>query len=1113
MGDQDQRRTHTSGHESHGVHVCRKCGWPFPNPHPSAKHRRAHKKICGTIEGYKLVGSDDEHVSDDDFKTPGLVASGSSSIALDLVNNEKGNDGIGEKLVRSERSEDDVFSDAVAEFMDSGLSPGIKERLQEESLDSGTDVEGVHIKEQILSGPSEHNVFNDVSPLIVNSSNDGQIENPESLQSASVEVEDKTVELQGPLSSSTVDSFSSLVADLGTKESTVAHGDDFVGLPSDSQPSNAEVIPDVLVEKNIHAVENVADCSSMCVEEETNLEGKNEIKSEKVMVEIVDSSDKEVSEIAISDAVSLDHQVGDGVGNLKEKNGAVLVSLLPQDDFPLELNPSVITNDAQVESAHTTQFAILDDRPDATYLQSDYGDHEGVIFPNPSSLHLSDSLEDKEDGLMGTITEEDDFHFITSQLSEKSNILSSDMHVMDSSVKSEQVSSEPMTEDITQFATLDDRPVVTYLQSYYGDHKGVIFPNPPSLHLSDSLEDKEDGLMGTITEEDDFHFITSQLSEKSDVLSSDMHVMDSSVKSEQINSEPMTEDMHAEDCTELSPVKLTVESYQSSHESGLYMNAMKTEVNENHVVHLSEDQGPVGVQKNSPQISLTEGDSVAPSNESQRDASVGNATGETTSVINIGNVSHHEEIITEVNNVALDGQGGEANVGNDTQIILNDLQPSDLLQPYVMQSSDVFKSDDAGEMGKTEQCVITDAQCKENFTDRDTSSFNSSSSHFEIPVTSDAGIDGPAGKSNGTECKDIDSLSGAREVMKEDEINGQIKLSEECDRSAGTFADSHEARDAELLVKAAEDLARKYTSFTSLNTEPSAQHDAAVEGNPGGEHSEDVTLVTAVPVQDQSGNNLVKHSSSGFDASVYSSSRCDSLEGHWGSVSAVFSMQSNAPSGTDTEILPSTGSLASAEAADKSYLNIPKAEAASERQQSGKSEMLEPPSFMTLVESSHVVSLKGAAASEVQKSQQPDSTSQAGWFPTQTQVNNESQGRKKNEEIIAKVTNWRSNSKGHTPLKSLLGEAANSSSKPESPKMEEHSVTQKNGNNGSGLKTVNSILGPESPGDQVVKGDAAKEWNSPARYPAGIKREKSKIKSRPFWIQLVCCSSVDPQRR
>ena len=68
------------GHGNHGVHLCHKCGWPFPNPHPSAKHRRAHKKICGTIEGHKLFdseeathlnASDDEHLSDDDHKTPG----------------------------------------------------------------------------------------------------------------------------------------------------------------------------------------------------------------------------------------------------------------------------------------------------------------------------------------------------------------------------------------------------------------------------------------------------------------------------------------------------------------------------------------------------------------------------------------------------------------------------------------------------------------------------------------------------------------------------------------------------------------------------------------------------------------------------------------------------------------------------------------------------------------------------------------------------------------------------------------------------------------------------------------------------------------------------------
>lgn len=58
-----------------GVHVCHKCGWPFPKLHPSSKHRRAHKRICGTIQGYKLThlnASDGEqdHPSDEDCKTP-----------------------------------------------------------------------------------------------------------------------------------------------------------------------------------------------------------------------------------------------------------------------------------------------------------------------------------------------------------------------------------------------------------------------------------------------------------------------------------------------------------------------------------------------------------------------------------------------------------------------------------------------------------------------------------------------------------------------------------------------------------------------------------------------------------------------------------------------------------------------------------------------------------------------------------------------------------------------------------------------------------------------------------------------------------------------------------
>ncbi|XLT72765.1 hypothetical protein HN873_029191, partial [Arachis hypogaea] len=132
------------------------CGWPFPNPHPSAKHRRAHKKICGTIEGYKLCsseeqsrsnGSDDGHGSDDDKKSPGPEV-------LNIGNKEKDDSGIGDKI---NRSEDEVFSDAVADFSD---SQGVKESLQEGSLDSSTSVEWDGKDDPKFSGSSKDSDFN-----------------------------------------------------------------------------------------------------------------------------------------------------------------------------------------------------------------------------------------------------------------------------------------------------------------------------------------------------------------------------------------------------------------------------------------------------------------------------------------------------------------------------------------------------------------------------------------------------------------------------------------------------------------------------------------------------------------------------------------------------------------------------------------------------------------------------------------------------------------------------------------------------------------------------------------------------------------------------------------
>ncbi|OIW19172.1 hypothetical protein TanjilG_13954 [Lupinus angustifolius] len=922
----DQRRTHTTGHENHGVQVCNKCGWSYPNPHPSAKHRRAHKKICGTIEG--------------------LVVSAPNN--LDTGKIEKGNDGIRERLVRL-RSEDEVFSDAVEDFSDIGLSPGTKEPLKQDCLDS------------------------DVGLLIVKSSDDCQNENHSILQFESVEV-GNTLDLQGELPDSIVDPLPSSIANSGTEESTFVHSNDFFDLSSDSPPYKAETLADVLRENKINAGENVTDCSLISVAKDTNLGAKDEIKSDVDVAENVDSSDNVVdetcgvSEVAVSGAISSDHQMAEEAVMLMEKNSAEFLSMQAHDDFPLALNSdevtNALTNDVQVESAHVKQFSTSSD---------------------------VNILQEKGEG----------------------------------------------NADADMPPTCDNSLELVIPQSEhegFNDLEGVVSQGPLS-QPSESLKHDEDEQKSSATEENTFVFIPNQLTKKS-VLSPDVHVH-------------TAEETNAEENIEVSPVKVAVESCDRLDEIGESMNAIETEINESHIIPFSEEQEIIDGCKVSQQISLPEGSLVASSNENPKDASFDSATSEKYGVISIDNASHHDKNSTAINNVVVGGNNVRAGVESDTGTIIEDLQLNGLPQWEDTQSSDIIKSDDAGEMSKVEKCDIT-----------------------ESLVISEAVVDATTRKATGIECTNISPISAPQEDIKKDEFNSNIIVHEEYNRPVDPSADSNPAQDSELIGKAAENLARKYAPL-SLNTGPSAQHDSAVEDNQDGEQGRKVSRIPAVPFQDRTVNSLVKHSSSGFDASVDSSSRCDSLEGNWGSVS-VISLQFDAPAVIDTENLPS--------------------------------EMFEPPSK--------------AAASEVQKgsnSQQQDSISQAGWFPTLTQAINESPERKKNEEIIAKVTNW-STCKEHTPLKSLLGEAAHSS-KAKPPKFGGHSLNQKIGklpeNSSSGLTTLNSILSPELPAAEAAKGQAAKEWNSPARYPADIKREKGKVKNRPFWIQLVCCSSVDhqPQKR
>ncbi|CAN1346809.1 hypothetical protein LINPERPRIM_LOCUS40875 [Linum perenne] len=153
-----------------------------------------------------------------------------------------------------------------------------------------------------------------------------------------------------------------------------------------------------------------------------------------------------------------------------------------------------------------------------------------------------------------------------------------------------------------------------------------------------------------------------------------------------------------------------------------------------------------------------------------------------------------------------------------------------------------------------------------------------------------------------------------------------------------------------------------------------------------------------------------------------------------------------------------------------------------------ETDMFEAPSFMTLVEP------RRGSASEIQNPQELKagaSPDRAGWFPSITNVVNESQGRKKNEEIIAKVTT-KQQQQQHTPLKSLLGEANEEMKLRVATKKEKTEVVKTTEAGGAVRRMEEGV---------TVEG---KEWDS---SPPG--REKRKVKGRPYWAHLVCCASVN----
>ncbi|KAK8572830.1 hypothetical protein V6N13_048396 [Hibiscus sabdariffa] len=302
---------------------------------------------------------------------------------------------------------------------------------------------------------------------------------------------------------------------------------------------------------------------------------------------------------------------------------------------------------------------------------------------------------------------------------------------------------------------------------------------------------------------------------------------------------------------------------------------------------------------------------------------------------------------------------------------------------------------------------------------------------------------------NEPECLQSDRVSNSQDDKKESETNIYNKI-------------HGESAIENLIASAVHNSEQNETERTSVDQlKKELIHSGAVNDSRTGE-SGAASHTSAVILQGEVNSGSVKPQldTTVGDVSIYSSSRTDSLEGHWGSVS-VLSIQSDNPAAIDTETSPSTGSQALSETGKADIKN-------SKEQHFDISDEFEPPSFMTLVEGGGS-DPKDATVSETPTGQNAENP-RAGWFPSLTHVANESQGRKKNEKIIEKVANWNVNRQ--SALKNLA-----------------------NGNeptDGTMGAKVSSTVGPETPMAEPTNVETEKEWNSPPRYPSGLKREKRK---------------------
>ncbi|KAI3996710.1 hypothetical protein MKX01_041010 [Papaver californicum] len=178
-----------------GHHRCSKCNWPYANPHPSAKQRRHHKKVCGKVQGYIIVSDEDDkpiiadsttttddnnnidatstHLNGSDEQQQQHQPDQNQNLIQINVHEEKSNGkGKMDKWL-STKSEEDVFSDAITDFAADPLSRtnSIIQQANDPSNDSHSQSPRAFEKvgDQMESGRKEDLASSSDMPSLVDS--------------------------------------------------------------------------------------------------------------------------------------------------------------------------------------------------------------------------------------------------------------------------------------------------------------------------------------------------------------------------------------------------------------------------------------------------------------------------------------------------------------------------------------------------------------------------------------------------------------------------------------------------------------------------------------------------------------------------------------------------------------------------------------------------------------------------------------------------------------------------------------------------------------------------------------------------------------------------------